>query len=143
MWKDFKAFAMRGNVVDLAVGVIIGAAFGKIVTSVVNDLLMPPLGLVLGKVDFKSLYVPLDGRHFASIEDARKAAAPILAYGSFLQAVMDFIIMAFVIFVLVRQINRLAPPQGAPPAAATRECPQCLSVIPVKATRCAHCAQPV
>ena len=141
--KEFKEFALRGNVVDLAVGVIIGAAFGKIVTSLVNDLLMPPIGLVMGKVDFKSLFVALDGRSFPTLEAARAASAPILAYGSFLQAVVDFLIVGFVIFLFVRAINKFSQPQGPPPAAATKECPQCLSVIPLKAIRCAHCAQPI
>lgn len=139
MFKEFKAFAMRGNVIDLAVGVVIGAAFGKIVTSFVNDVLMPPLGLILGKVDLKGLYYSLDGKLYENLEAADKVHAPVLKYGMFLQNVVDFVIIAFVIFLVIRQINRLSRPQGAPATPTTKECPQCLSVIPLKAVRCAHC----
>ena len=139
MFKEFKAFAMRGNVIDLAVGVIIGAAFGKIVTSFVNDILMPPIGLILGKVDFKQLYYALDGKVYETMEAAEKVKAPLLKYGMFIQTVIDFVIVAFVIFFMIRQINRLSRPQGAPATPVTKECPQCLSVIPLKAVRCAHC----
>ena len=141
--KEFRKFAMRGNVLDLAVGVVIGAAFGKIVTSMVTDVIMPSLGLLMGKVDLKKLYIALDHKTYSSFEAARAANAPILAYGSFLQSVVDFVIVAFIIFLVIKQINRFTKPQGAPPAAETRECPQCLSVIPLKARRCAHCAEPV
>ncbi len=140
---EFKKFAMRGNVVDLAVGVVIGAAFGKIITSMVNDVIMPSMSLILGKVDLAKLYVALDHKVYANIEAARAAKAPILAYGSFLQSVVDFIIVAFIIFIAIRQINRFTKPQDPPPAAATKECPQCLSTIPLKATRCAHCTEVV
>ena len=134
MLKEFKEFAIRGNVVDMAVGVIIGAAFGKIVSSMVSDVLMPPLGLALGKVDFTSLFVSLSGESFPSLAAAKAAGAPTLNYGVFLQHSFDFIILAFVVFLLVRQVNRLRPkaPEEAP---KTRECPQCLSDIPKRATR--------
>jgi large conductance mechanosensitive channel len=138
---EFRKFATRGNVVDLAIGVIIGAAFGKIVSSLVADVIMPAIGLIAGKVDLKSLYVALDHKTYESLEAAKLAKAPILTYGNFLQSVVDFLIVAFVIFVVVRQINKFTKPAPAP--VTTRECPQCLSVIPIAAKRCAHCAQPV
>ncbi|HVN76783.1 MAG TPA: large conductance mechanosensitive channel protein MscL [Thermoanaerobaculaceae bacterium] len=138
MFKEFKEFAMRGNVLDMAVGIIIGAAFGRIITSLVNDVLMPPIGLLLGKVDFSSLFINLSGTAYPTLADARKAGASVIAYGTFLNTILDFIIVAFVIFLLIRQVNRLKKP--APAAApTTKDCPYCLSAIPVKATRCAHC----
>jgi large conductance mechanosensitive channel len=138
MLKEFKEFAMRGNVLDMAVGIIIGAAFGRIVSSFVNDVIMPPIGLLLGKVDFSTLYLNLSGTPFASLADARKAGAPVIAYGAFLNTILDFVIVAFVIFLLIRQVNRLKrQPETAP--ATTKDCPYCLSVIPLKATRCGHC----
>jgi len=138
MFKEFKEFAMRGNVLDMAVGIIIGAAFGRIITSLVNDVLMPPIGLVIGKVDFSSLFVNLSGTAYPSLAEARKAGASVIAYGAFLNTVLDFVIVAVVIFLLIKQVNRLKKP--APAAApATKECPFCLSAIPTKATRCAHC----
>lgn len=140
---EFKKFASRGNVMDLAIGVVIGGAFGKIVTSMVNDLIMPLISVVAGKVDFKKLFISLDGNHYATLEAASAAKAPVLTYGAFLQSVVDFLIVAFVIFVAVRQINRFSKPQGAPPTPTTKECPQCMSNIPLKATRCAYCTQPV
>jgi large conductance mechanosensitive channel len=133
--KDFKAFVMRGNVLDLAVAVILGAAFGKIVTSFVDDLLMPPLGLLLGGVDFKELFIDLSGHHPATLAAAKAAGDATINYGFFLNTVVQFVIVAFAVFLLMRQVQRFAPP----PSAATRECPQCLSVIPLKALRCAHC----
>ena len=137
MLKEFKAFAMRGNVIDLAVGVIIGAAFGKIVTSLVSDVIMPPIGLVLNKVDFSNLFVSLDGRHFDNLDAAKKAGAPTLNYGLFVNNVIDFLIVAFVIFLVVRQINRLT---AAPPAApTTKSCPLCATTIPLAAKRCPNC----
>jgi len=141
MLKEFKEFAMRGNVLDMAVGVIIGGAFGKIVSSMVSDLLMPPLGLVLGKVDFSSLFIDLSGTHPASLAAAKQAGAPTINYGVFLQAMFDFLIVAVVIFLLIKQVNRLT----AKPAAAltTKECSRCCSVIPMKATKCAHCTSDV
>ncbi len=140
MLKEFKAFIMRGNVLDLAVAVIIGGAFGKIVTSLVNDVLMPPIGLIVGKVDFSSLYLNLSGETYATLAEAQKAGAPIIKYGIFINAAIDFLIVAFVIFMVVRVANRLQQKKAEAPAApTTKECPLCLSVIPIKATRCAHC----
>jgi large conductance mechanosensitive channel len=137
MLKEFKAFAMRGNVVDLAVGVIIGAAFGKIVTSFVSDLLMPPIGLLLGNVDFGNLFVALNGQAYASLAEAQAAGAPTINYGLFINTVIDFVIVAFVIFLLIRAINRMQKPAAA--EATTKDCPRCFSAIPLKATRCPHC----
>ena len=136
MLKDFKAFVMRGNVLDLAVAVILGAAFGKIVTSLVDDILMPPLGLVLGGMDFKDLFIDLSGQGHPTLAAAKAAGAATLNYGIFLNTVVQFLIVAFAIFLIIRQVQRFVPPA----AAATRECPQCLSTIPLKALRCAHCA---
>ena len=138
MLKEFREFAMRGNVLDMAIGVILGGAFGKIVTSLVSDLIMPPIGLLVGKLDFSSLFVSLNGQPYASLASAKVAGAPTLNYGTFLNTVFDFLIVAFVIFLLVKQVNRLKRAE-APAAATTRECPYCLSTIPLKATRCAHC----
>lgn len=138
MFKAFREFAMRGNVLDLAVGVIIGAAFGKIVTSLVNDILMPPIGLALGKVDFANLFVNLSGEKYATLSDAQAAGAVTINYGAFLNTIVDFVIVAFVIFLLVRQINKLQKPAAAAPA-VTKECPFCTSAIALKASRCPHC----
>jgi large conductance mechanosensitive channel len=140
--SEFKEFAMKGNVVDLAVGVIIGGAFGKIVDSLVKDIVMPLVGRMLGGVDFKHLYLNLGGKTFDTLEAAEKAGAPILKYGAFINTVVDFIIIAFAIFMAIKVMNRLKRAEEAAPAPAeptTRECPHCLSVIPLKATRCAHC----
>jgi large conductance mechanosensitive channel len=137
--KDFREFAARGNVIDLAVGVIIGAAFGKIVTSLVNDVVMPPLGMAIGRVDFKNLFVGLNGETFASLADAQKAGAPTINYGLFMNTVLEFLIVAFVIFLMVRQINRLKTPEPTPAKDDSCDCPFCLSRIPGKATRCPHC----
>ena len=140
MLREFKEFAMRGNVIDMAVGVIIGAAFGKIVTSFTNDVLMPPIGLMLGKVDFSNLYLNLSGAPYPSLVEAKKAGAATINYGVFFNTVLDFLIVAFVLFLLIRQINRLLAPAPPPPGEPTqKECPHCLSTIPIKATRCAHC----
>ena len=140
MWKDLKAFILRGNVLDLAVGIIIGAAFGKIVTSLVNDIIMPPIGLLLGKVDFSSLFVNLSGRPMESLAAAKAAGAVTIRYGVFINAVLDFLIVAVVIFFLIRAINKLVPkPKPAAAAPATKDCPFCLSAVPLKATRCLHC----
>lgn len=141
MLKEFKEFAMRGNVLDMAVGIIIGAAFGKIITSFVADILMPPLGLLLGKVDFSSLFISLSGQ-YPSLAAAKAAGAPTLNYGMFLNTVLDFTIVAFAVFMLIRQVNRFLP-KPAPAPASTRECPHCLSAMPLKATRCAHCTSDV
>jgi large conductance mechanosensitive channel len=138
MFKEFKEFAMRGNVVDMAVGIIIGAAFGRIVSSLVNDVIMPPIGLLLGKVDFSSLFFNLSGTPYASLADAKKAGAAIVSYGAFLNTVLDFVIVAFVIFLLIRQMNKLKK-QPAAAVPTTKECPYCVSVIPIKASRCGHC----
>jgi len=141
MIKDFKAFIMRGNVVDLAVAVIIGAAFGAIVTSLVNDVVMPPIGLALGKVDFSNLYVNLSGTHYDSLQAAKEAGAPTIRYGVFLNALINFIIIAFVVFMMVRMVSKLRREQKADqaPPAMTKECPYCASSIGVKAVRCPHC----
>ena len=143
MLKEFKAFAMRGNVLDMAIGVILGGAFGRIVSSLVADVLMPPIGLVLGRVDFASLFVNLSASSYPSVAAAKAAGAPTLNYGLFLQAMVDFVIVAFVIFLLVRQVNRWTRPVPAPAAPTTRDCPYCLLAIPIKATRCAHCTADV
>jgi large conductance mechanosensitive channel len=135
MLKEFKDFIMRGNVLDLAVAVIIGTAFGKIITSLVTDVLMPPIGLVLGKVDFSNLYINLSGTPFASLAAAQTAGAATINYGLFLNNVINLIIVALVIFLLVRAANSLQRPKSP----TTKECPYCLSVIPLKAVRCAHC----
>jgi len=138
MWKEFKAFAMRGNVLDMAVGIIIGAAFGRIITSLVGDILMPPIGLILGKVDFSSLFLNISGRSYATLAEAKAANAATINYGLFLNTVIDFAIVAFVIFLLVRQINKWNRPAPAPEA-TTKDCPYCISAIPIKATRCPNC----
>ena len=142
MLDEFKKFAMRGNVLDMAVGIIIGAAFGRIITSLVSDIIMPPLGLVIGKVDFSSLFVNISGTSYATLAQAKAAGAATINYGVFLNTVLDFLIVALVIFMLVRQVNRWSKP--APAAApTTRECPYCLSAIPLKATRCPACTSEV
>ncbi|HEU4935856.1 MAG TPA: large conductance mechanosensitive channel protein MscL [Vicinamibacterales bacterium] len=137
--KEFREFAARGNVVDLAVGVIIGAAFGKIVTSLVNDIVMPPIGMLIGRIDFKNLFVALNGQQYAAVADAQKAGAPTINYGIFLNTVLEFLIVAFVIFLMVRQLNRLKTPAPAPPTEDARDCPFCISRISSKAKRCPHC----
>jgi large conductance mechanosensitive channel len=142
MLKEFKEFALRGNVIDLAIGLIIGSAFGKIVTSLVNDILMPPIGLLLGKVDFSNLYLVLAGDvpPGSSLEQARALNAVTLNYGLFINTVIDFVIVAFAVFLVVRQVNRLRrQPQAAPAAPATKECPYCFTNIPIKARRCPNC----
>jgi large conductance mechanosensitive channel len=138
MLKEFKEFAMRGNVLDMAVGLIMGAAFGKIVNSFVGDVLMPPIGLLLGKVDFSNLFLNLSGKVFNSVAEAKAAGAATLNYGIFINAVIDFVIVAFAIFLLVRQVNRLKRAE-APAAPTTKPCPYCLSSIALKATRCPQC----
>ena len=129
MLKEFREFATRGNVLDMAIGIIIGAAFGRIITSFVNDMLMPPIGLLLGRVDFANLFIDLSGHGYATLDAARKAVppAPTLNYGLFLQSVFDFLIVAFAIFLLIRQVNRFMRKKEAPAAPTTRECPYCLT----------------
>jgi large conductance mechanosensitive channel len=143
MLKDFKEFIMRGNVVDLAVGIIIGAAFGKIVTSLVNDILMPPLGLVLGKMDFSGLFINLSGTAYPSLAAAKAAGAPTINYGVFINTIVDFIIVSAAIFFIIMQIAKLRKRQEQPAAPSTKECPYCLSTIAIKATRCPHCTSEV
>ena len=138
MFSEFKKFIMRGNVLDLAIGVIIGAAFGKIVASLVNDIFMPVIGLALGKVNFTDLFVSLNGQSYPTLADAKKAAAPTLNYGVFINTVIEFLIVAFVIFIIVKQVNRFQKP--APAAApTTKDCPQCCTAIPIGAKRCPAC----
>lgn len=141
--KEFKEFAMKGNVMDMAVGIIIGAAFGRIVTSLVNDIIMPPIGLVLGHVDFNSLFLNISGAHYPTLATAKAAGAATINYGVFINTVIDFLIVAFAIFLVVKQINRWTTKPGPPPAATTRSCPYCLSTIPLQATKCAFCTSPV
>ena len=138
MFAEFKQFIMRGNVLDLAIGVIIGAAFGKIVTSLVNDVLMPVVGLATGKIDFSSHFISLNGQSYASLAAAKAAGAPTLNYGVFINTILEFLIIAFVIFLLVKQVNRLLP-APPPPAPSTKDCPQCFSKIPIPAKRCPAC----
>jgi large conductance mechanosensitive channel len=138
MLKEFREFAMRGNVLDMAIGIIIGAAFGKIITSFVGDILMPPFGLLLGKVDFSNLFWNISGKSYDNLAMAKAAGAATINYGLFLNAAIDFLIVAFVIFLLVRQVNRWKKP--APAAApATKDCPFCCTAAPLQATRCPHC----
>lgn len=139
MLREFKAFVMRGNVLDLAIAVIIGAAFGKIVTSFTNDILMPPLGLALGRVDMQNLFFDLSGTQHATLAEAKAAGAATINYGVFLNTIVDFLIVAFIIFLIIRQVNRIMGPPPAPEAARTRECPECLSMVPALAHRCAQC----
>jgi large conductance mechanosensitive channel len=140
MLQEFKQFIARGNVVDLAVGVVIGGAFGKIITSFVEDVLMPPIGLAMGNVDFSNLFLNLSGKDFASVAAAKAAGAATLNYGMFFNHIINFIIVAFAIFILIKQINRMQKPAPAAAAAApTKDCPHCLTAIPIKATKCGHC----
>ena len=138
MFKEFKEFAVKGNVIDLAVGIVMGVAFGAIVSSFVNDIIMPPIGLLLGNIDFANLFINLSGTAYPSLRAAKDAGAATINYGVFINTVLNFIIVALVVFVLVRQINRLKK-EPAPAAPNTKECKYCLSSIPIKATRCPHC----
>jgi large conductance mechanosensitive channel len=138
MLKEFKEFAMRGNVLDMAIGIVIGVAFGKIIASLVDDIVMPPIGLALGNVDFANLFINLSGKDYPSLAAAKAAGAATINYGIFFNTILNFLIIAFVIFLLIRQVNAMQKPKEAP-ASTTKECPQCLSTIPIKATRCAHC----
>jgi len=138
MFKEFKEFAVRGNVLDLAIGVIIGAAFGKIITSLVDDVIMPPLGMLLGPVDFSNRFISLTGKHYDSLAQAKAAGAPTINYGLFFNAIITFLIVAFVVFLIVRAVNRMRRgEETAPPV--VKECQYCLSSIPIKASRCPHC----
>jgi len=137
MLKEFKEFIARGNVIDLAIAVVIGAAFGKIVTSLVEGVIMPPIGLLFGKVDFSNLFIDLSGQHPASLADAKAKGLPVIAYGNFLNDVIIFLIIAFVIFLIIKAINRLRA--APPPPPNTKDCPRCLTAIPIGATRCAAC----
>ena len=137
MLSGFKQFIMRGNVLDLAVGIIIGAAFGKIVTSLVNDIMMPPIGLILARVDFANLFWDLSGTHHTTLDEAKKAGAATINYGILINNVIDFLIVAFVIFLVVRQANKMRRQPATVPN--TKECPYCASAIPLKAKRCPNC----
>ena len=140
MWKEFKEFVMRGSVLDLAVGFVVGAAFGKIVTSLVNDVLMPPIGMLLGRINFSNLFINLSAQPYATLAEAQAAGAATINYGVFLNTVMEFVIVAFALFLLIRQVNRLRrEPEAAPAAPTTKECPYCFTEIPIKARRCPHC----
>jgi large conductance mechanosensitive channel len=139
MLKEFKEFAMRGNVVDLAVGVIIGAAFGKIVTSLVEDVLMPPVSRLIGHVDFSGLFINLSGVHYDTLAEAKAKSAATLNYGLFLNNVINFLIVALVVFIVVQQMNRLVKKPAAPAPPTTKDCPQCAMAIPLAAKRCGHC----
>ena len=138
MLKEFRDFAMRGNVIDLAVGVIIGGAFGKIITSLVNDIIMPPIGVIVGRVDFTNLFIDLSGKGYSSLTDAKNAGAATINYGLFINNVIDFLIVALVIFLFVRFINRMHRPTPPPPP-NVKNCPYCISEIPLKASRCPNC----
>lgn len=140
MLKEFKEFAMRGSVLDLAVGVIIGAAFGKVVSSLVEDVLMPPIGRLVGKVDFSNLYINLSGTHYDTLAEA-KAHGAALSYGSFINNIINFLIVAFAIFLLVRSVNKWLPKPAAP--VTTKDCPQCAMPIPLAAKKCGHCTSAV
>ena len=142
MFKEFREFALKGNVIDLAVGIIIGAAFNKVVQSLVNDIVMPPVGLLIGKVDFSSLFINLSDKSFETLAEAKKAGAATINYGLFINNLVDFAIMAFVVFLMVKQINRLRR-EEVPAPATTKECPFCVSRIPLPATRCPHCTSAV
>jgi large conductance mechanosensitive channel len=143
MLKEFKNFIMRGNVIDLAIAVIIGGAFGKIITSLVNDVLMPPIGLLLGKVDFSNLYINMGAIKYASLAEAQAAGAPTLNYGLFLNNVVNFLIVALVIFLMIRGMSKLSKKEEKPAEVTTRECPYCTTTISKKATRCPHCTSEI
>lgn len=144
MFAEFRKFAMRGNVIDLAVGVIIGGAFGKIIDSLVKDVLLPPLGLLIGRIDFNQLYFQVGGgTHFATLDEARKAGATVIAYGAFINAVIQFILLAFAVFMLIRFINKLQKPEEVEKAPDTRPCPYCTMPISDQATRCPNCTSEI
>ena len=139
MLKEFREFAIKGSVMDMAVGIIIGAAFGKIVTSLVEDVIMPPIGLLLGKVDFANLYINLSGQQWESVEAATNAGAPIIRYGVFLNQTISFLIVAFAVFLLVKAVNRMRRQEETAEEATEKPCPHCLTNIPIGATRCPNC----
>ena len=139
MFKEFREFAMRGNVLDMAVGIIIGIAFGAIVNSLVSDIIMPPIGLLLGRIDFSNLFVSLTGGSYATLIAAKDAGAVTINYGLFVNTIINFIIVVFVLFIIVRSMNKLRRQEEAPAEPTTKDCPFCLSNIPIKATRCPHC----
>ncbi len=143
MLKEFKEFAMRGNVLDLAVGVIIGAAFGKIVASLVDDVIMPPIGRLLGHVDFSSLFINLSDKTYDTLAAAKAAGAPTLNYGNFINTIINFLIVAFAIFLVVRTVNKWATKPAPATAPTTKDCPQCAMAIPIAAKRCGHCTSQV
>jgi large conductance mechanosensitive channel len=137
MWREFKEFIARGNVIDLAIAVIIGAAFGKIVTSLVEGIIMPPIGMALGKADFSSLFIDLSGQHPISIADAKTKGLPVIAYGMLINDIINFLIIAFIVFLIVKAVNRLKA--APPPPPNSKDCPRCLTAIPLEATRCSAC----
>ena len=139
MLKEFNNFIQRGNVIDLTVGVIMGSAFGKIISSLVNDIIMPPIGLLLGKVDFSNLFATLSGDTYKTLQEAETAGAVTINYGVFLNTVIEFLIIAFSLFLIIRQINRIANGKPKPSKPTTKSCPYCFTDIPIKATRCPHC----
>jgi len=141
MIKDFKEFIMRGNVLDMAVGIVIGIAFGAIVNSIVNDIIMPPIGMLLGNIDFSNLFANLSGGKFASLAEAKNAGAAVIAYGAFINTIINFLIVAVVMFFLIRVFTRFRRKQEAAPS--TKDCPYCFSVIPIKATRCPQCTSEI
>ena len=143
MFKEFKEFAMRGNVLDMAIGIIIGAAFGGIVTSFVSDILMPPIGRLLGHVDFSNLFISLSDAHYDTLAAAKAAGAATINYGLFFNTVINFLIVAFAIFLLIRQVNRFTAKPAPAAAPTTRDCPYCLTPVPLKATRCGHCTSEI
>jgi large conductance mechanosensitive channel len=143
MLKEFKEFVMRGNVLDMAVGIIIGAAFGKIVASMVEDILMPPIGKLLNNVNFSDLFIALDGKSYASLADAKTHSAATLNYGLFLNTVINFLIVAFCVFMIIQVVNHWVKKPAAPAAPTTKECPQCAMTIPIQAKRCGHCTSQV
>jgi large conductance mechanosensitive channel len=142
MMSEFKEFAMKGSVLDLAIGIVIGGAFGKIVSSMVNDVIMPPIGLLMGKVNFADMFIALDGNTYANLAAAKAAAAPTINYGAFINVIIEFLIIAFVIFLLVKQINKMKRKPEAPPV-NTKDCPYCKENIPLAAVRCPHCTSEI
>ncbi|ADV46936.1 large conductance mechanosensitive channel protein MscL [Nitratifractor salsuginis] len=139
MWKDFKEFLIKGNMVDMAVGFIFGAAFATVVKSMVNNIIMPPLGLLLGKVDFSQLFIPLDGKHYPNLEALDKAGAPAIKYGLFINDFVSFVILGFVVFIFVRYYNRLTKKEEVVEEATTKKCPECAMEIPIEAKKCPYC----